>query len=178
MTKVLFESEGRNHNGDPFFCVKEARGYYVYGERVGQDSIAFILWDSTKKKFALIKESKPPLDERYKGKASLTTAFGGSLDMDLKPNEITQIEVLEEAGYEVKLDKIYEMGETMVSTQMSQLCYLFLVDVTNTYKTAEAEYEAPGSTDDIQWMTETELIENSDWKSIMILTKARYLNVI
>lgn len=177
--EIMYTSEGKTPDGKPFMAVKRARGYYEYAERGGQDSIAFILADKNARKFALIYESKPPMDERMNTEVRMTTAFGGSVDMDGKTlQEICQIEVQEEAGFVVPLSKIQSVGETLVSSQMSQLCHLFMVDVTDIPKTQQAEYELPDISkdqefagNDVIWMSYAEVLENSDWKSIFILSK-------
>lgn len=183
--EVMYESKGCTPAGHPFMTVKRARGYYEYAERGGKDSIAFILYDANQEKFALIRESKPPMDERNGFETRMTTAFGGSIDMgtDVTYQEICQTEVREEAGYEVPLDRIRSVGQTLVSSQMSQMCEGFLVDVTDIEKTLEAEYEKEASEDQaekdanefvgnsVEWMTITELMDNNDWKSTWIAFK-------
>jgi len=183
--ETLWESNEKNHNNEPFFKVKRSRGYYIYGERAGVDSIFFVLYDRDTQKWALINESKPPMDERENKRVQMTTAFGGSIDMDSKtPQEICQIEVLEEAGYDVPLNKCVFIGETLVSTQMSQMAKGYFVDITGIEKTHKTEFEMDVSPDQkekdatefsgnsVVWMTDKELIENSDWKSMFIMMKA------
>jgi len=188
--KILWESKGNTPAGDPFSTVKEARGYYSYLERGGKDSIAFILFDKSTKKFALIKESKPPMDETMNEEVKMITAFGGSIDMNKSYKEICQTEVKEEAGYIVPLDKIYSVGKTLVSSQMSQMCEGFLVDVTGINKTEQAEYELEATADQtakdenecvgnsVEWLDADGLMENNCWKSIWIFTKAVYSDII
>ena len=177
--KILWESEGKSPmNGEPWITVKQARGYYEYAQRAGTDSIAFILIDSEQEKFGLIYESKPPLDEAYNEKKMLTTAFGGSCDMDVPLNEICQTEVSEESGYDVDLEQVVFMGNTLVSSQMNQICHLFLVDITGLTPTSteadvyNAEQEAKDSDEfkhnKVIWMSADELMLNGDWKSIYI----------
>lgn len=180
--EVVYESKGQTPAGHPFMTVKRARGYYEYAERGGRDSIAFILYNADTEQFGLIYESKPPMDERIGELAMMTTAFGGSIDMgnDVTYQEICQTEVREEAGYDVPLDKIRSVGTTLVSTQMSQLCEGFLVDVTGIEKTLKAEYEMdPSEMQDakdpnefsknrVEWMSIAQLMNNNDWKSIWI----------
>jgi len=190
--EIMYESQGKTPAGDPFMTVKQARGYYQYAERGGKDSIAFILFDNNIKKFALIYESKPPMDERMQKEVRMTTAFGGSIDMgeNTTYQEICQTEVKEEAGYIVPLDKIYDCGSTLVSTQMSQMCNGFLVDVTGIEKTEQAEWELAASEaqqekdanefvgNEVRWLDADELMENNDWKSIWIFTKAIHSKII
>ena len=176
IVETIWESSEKNFNGDSFISIKKSRDYYMYAQRAGVDSIAFILYDKNIDKFALIKESKPPLDTNgYL--ASLITAFGGSIDMEKTPQEICQIEVVEESGYEVELSKIHFVGETLVSTQMSQICKLFVVDITNKSKTKKAEYEIESkhSQDRVVWLDRDEIMENGDWKSIYILSQMLHL---
>lgn len=173
MSKILFESEGKTLDGKPFLTVKKARGYFVYAERGGMDSIAFVLHDRHNQKFGLINESKPPLDERMDSKFKLTTAFGGSIDSDKSPIEICKQEVLEEAGFDAGLDSIRHIGKTMVSTQMSQLCDGYLVDVTWL-----EQGETEDSRNEVVWLDRFELMENSDWKSIWIVATAEHKGLI
>jgi hypothetical protein len=186
--EIMYKSKGKAPNGDAFLTVKKARGYYEYSERPGKDSIAFVLYDDNTKKFALIYEAKPPLDERMDTKVMMTTAFGGSIDMEYSYKEICQVEVREEAGYDVPLNKIHSIGKTLVSTQMNQLLEGFLVDVTNIDKTLKTEVEMFNEEDSrgldkfnysrIVWMNEQEVISNSDWKSIFIMTMAKHKGII
>jgi len=182
--EIVYESKGKTPMGDPFLTVKKARGYYEYAERGGVDSIAFILFDSKELKMALIKEGKPPLDERFNEVVMKITAFGGSIDVPGSSyQEICQKEVLEESGYDVPLDRIYSVGKTMVSTQMSQLCEGFFVDVTGLEKTHKTESEEKDASDELAknktiWMSTKEVLENNDWKSIWILSRALFLGHI
>ena len=169
----MYQSEGKAPNGDPFLTVKRARGYYEYSERPGLDSIAFILYDSTKPNcFCLINEAKPPLDERTKTLATLTTAFGGSKDSNMPSLLICKQEVLEEAGYNIPIKNIHYVGCTMVSTQSSQFLEAYLVDVTNLQPTYTTECDSTPN-EYLTWLTPEQLIMNSDWKSIFILTKSK-----
>lgn len=181
--ETLWESEEKNHNDDPFMTVKKSRGYYIYAERVGKDSIAFILYDRKKQKFGLIKESKPSMDgDNYK--AYMVTAFGGSIDMEDRQNyqQICQVEVVEETGYEVSMERIHTLGKTLVSTQMSQMCELFFVDITDIEKSMTAEWEDSDSLDAgeerVLWMSRDEVMENGDWKSVYIMVQAEFRSLI
>ena len=174
---VQYESTSKSINGQPFMTVNQARGYYEYSTRAGTDSIFFILHDgNADKPFGLINESKPPLDERLGKLAMLTTAFGGSMDAEATPQQITITEVLEEAGYVVTDEQVHFVGSTMVSTQMDQIAHGFLVDVTDIPKTHLTEAEQPEAstefaTNSIVWMTDDELVANNDWKSIFVFCK-------
>ena len=167
--------------GDPYMIIKKARKYYYYAERGGQDSLAFILYDAETSKVGLISESKPPMDERGNRKVMMTTAFGGSIDKDIPIKEICQEEVLEESGYSVPLDKISFIGETLVSSQMNQVCYGYMIDVTGlTAGKTEADIQNEEQNlkdpdefinNKVIWMSYDECMTNSDWKSIWILAK-------
>lgn len=187
---VQYESKGKTPDGKPFLTVKKARGYYEYSERGGVDSIAFILFDRKIEKFCLIYESKPPRDEIENAEVRMTTAFGGSKDSEKTFEEICKIEVLEETGYDVNIERINFIGQTLVSTQMSQMCHGYLVDVTNIEKTHTAEWEQETSEEQMKkdpnefsgnrvvWMNADELIENGDWKSVWIFATAVHQEII
>ena len=186
--EIMYESEGKTSNGKPFITVKKARGYFEYTERGGQDSIAFILFDKDEEEFGLILESKPPLDERFHKEMMLTTAFGGSIDSDHSNIDICQIEVLEEAGYKVELNKIHSIGQSLVSSQMSQMITGYLVDVTG-LKPTKTEADIKNEDQDkkdpnefcynkVVWFNTKDLMEKGDWKSIWIFTRAIYLDIL
>lgn len=153
-------------NNNKFLQIKKNEKFsYYYAERLGKDSVAFILFDSKTNQFGLIKEYKPPIDE------FLITAFGGSIDKDKALHEIVADEIREEAGY---IDAIIiSLGKMFVSTQMNQFCHLFLADVTN----AKAIEREPDSYLEQQasvvWVQEKEILNGMCWKAISILTLLR-----
>jgi len=165
--EIIWQSDSKNPlNNEPFMKIKKADGYYLYSERAGIDSVAFILIDNNKDKIGLIQEIKPPLYER--GIKRLATAFGGSLDKNIEPEKIVIEEVKEEAGYKVDNRNITYIGKTMVSTQSNQMLKGYVVDVTN------VDFVGADEDEKIIWLNVDELIENSDWKSIFIFTKWAY----
>ena len=167
--EILWESEGKNPlNGEPFMTIKRTDGYYLYSERAGVDSVAFILINKNKNKIGLIQEIKPSLYER--GIKRLATAFGGSLDKNICPKEIVVEEVKEETGYIVNEENVTYVGETMVSTQSNQMLKGYMVDVSN------AKFVGADEDEKIVWLNIKQLFENSDWKSIFIYTKWIYKN--
>jgi len=183
--ETMYSSKGKTPDGNSFLTVKKARGYYEYSERGGINSIAFILYNSVTREFALINESKPPRDEIENKEVRMTTAFGGSIDSEHTYKEICQIEVLEESGYEVPMSNITSVGTTLVSSQMSQMCELFLVNVSGIEKTHKAEYEQPdGSADhefggnSVIWMNSDDLMKNGDWKSTYILAMSIWKGLV
>ena len=141
----------------------EGNAKYYYAERLGVDSIAFILHNSTTGQFGLIKEFKPPIN-RF-----LITAFGGSLDKDIQQASIVEEEVEEEAGY--INTQISYAGSVFVSTQMNQFCYLYLVDVTHATVVPKKPQTAMEAVAEVVWLYPTQIIGGDDWKSITILTK-------
>jgi 8-oxo-dGTP pyrophosphatase MutT (NUDIX family) len=168
---ILWQSPELNLNGDPFFTVRKAKGYYIYGERAGIDSVAFILADRSTGKIGLINEPKPPLGDN----AFLTTAFGGSLDKNLPLVDIVIEEVKEEAGYTVSSDNITDLGHVLVSTQMNQRCYLFMVDVTD-IPLGERDLDENESGSTVVWINQEKVTVIEDWKAPVILLRfAQYL---
>lgn len=136
---------------------------YYYAERLGRDSIAFILHDRNSGKFGLIKEFKPPIDD------FLITAFGGSLDKEISMEEIVVEEVHEEAGYTNA--QISYAGRSFVSTQMNQFCYLYLVDVTYAKSVPRIHLSVMDDKSTVEWLHKTQVISGDCWKAITILTK-------
>jgi len=186
-SEIVWQSTETTPDGKPFMSVKKARGYYYYAERGGRDSIAFILYDEETGSLGLIKESKPPMDEEFNQKHMKVTAFGGSIDMDKTPEEICQIEVLEEAGYNIPMENIVYIGKTMVSTQMNQSCFGYMVNVTgftpgkteaDIHNEAQIAKDADEfSHNEVVWVTENEIMDNNDWKSIWIYSKMYFASV-
>lgn len=142
---------------------------YQFAERLGKDSIAFILWDNDAGQFLLNKEYKPPVNEFILG------AFGGSLDKDTSPEEIVIAEVKEEAGFVVTKENVHLVGEVMVSTQMNQFCKLYLVEVNKENqdeREPENAVEAMATTEWVDWY-EPELAKMRDWKPLAIIFMAQ-----
>ena len=182
--EILWESKEKNEQGEPFLTVKRSRNYFLYSQRAGTDSIAFILVDNDLNLIGLISESKPPLDERFNEKHMDVTAFGGSIDKDLSYIEICQAEVIEESGFDVPMDRITYEGETIVSSQMNQICHCYSVDITG-LKSGDTEADifnsicSPKDTDEfshnkVVWKTPDEVMNTGDLKSIFIYTKMKY----
>lgn len=140
-------------------------GEYFYAERLGKDSIAFILYDKKTGHFGLINEFKPPIDEL------LLTAFGGSLDKEgLSKLAIVKGEVEEESGYVG--GKIKGCGRYFVSTQMNQFCYLYLVDVTNARFKGRQPETYWESISEVEWVTRSRVMKGECWKAITIIARS------
>jgi len=145
-----------------FLKIKENQGYY-YAERLGVDSVAFILYDIDTDLYGLINEYKPPIN-RF-----MVTAFGGSIDKSHGLINIVQEEVLEEAGYEVKHRDITFVDSCFVSTQMNQFCYLYLVNVSkDNYKGRQPQTKWEESAS-VVWLPEEAVLKIEDWKAKVIL---------
>ena len=183
-----------------FIKVKECQTQpYFYGERLGIDSVGFILFNKETNEFGLINERKPPMDQRIKEEndirvdfdynpetfeSFLSTAFGGSNDyIDIetykKMNsterilhfmEIVQNEVREEAGYEISNSEIEYVTKSFVSTQQNQICYLFIVDITGK-ENFEPEYENDTEAmSEVVWYSKERIVEEViDWKAKTII---------
>ena len=82
----------------------------------------------------------------------------------------------------MSLDRIIPVGSTMVSTQMNQICYLYLVDVTDIEKTHKTESEMKDNIDTngnkTIWYNECDVVKNQDWKSIFIITQALHKGLL
>lgn len=179
MDKTIYESKGE------FLKLKSASTTpYFYAERKGVDSVAFILIDENRSnKYGVVNERKPPMDDRFGELAFIETAFGGSNDIiddekyfDMTDDaaiihfkKIVKIEAREEAGFDVELDRIHYISKELVSTQMNQWCFLFIVDVTNV---DEGEKDPQNETEamaDVRWKTFKEVQKMNDWKTKSII---------
>ncbi len=148
---------------------------YQFAERRGVDSIAFVCYNKNAKTVLLNLEYKPPVD------AFILGAFGGSIDKEKSYEEITQAEVREEAGFEVQLEDIINLGKVFVSTQMNQFCYLYLVyvDAKNQKdRQPENAIEAKAKTEWRNVYNPVLFEELADWKAITILAKAEKKGLI
>jgi 8-oxo-dGTP pyrophosphatase MutT (NUDIX family) len=149
-------------------------GNYQFAERLGKDSIAFILWDSNLEQFLLNEEYKPPVDEFILG------SFGGSIDSNKTTEEIVIAEAKEEAGFVVTKEQVHFVGEILVSTQMNQFCKLYLVEVNKEDQEArepENAIEAMAKTKWVQRDNE-EFRKLRDWKPLVIIYMAEGLGVL
>lgn len=181
---ILFKTPGN------FIQIKSSGGYY-YAERKGMDSVAFVLYDSSKTAcYGLVHELKDPLCFRFKKTMFLTTAFGGSNDgipleqyigLSIKERhkhfeDLVIQEVEEESGFTVSSKHISFMGEYFVSTQMNQFCYCYLVNVTPGNGSSQGKarpQDAVEAMSSVKWLTEDQVFEeeSKDWKSQVIVAK-------
>jgi len=142
----------------PFLKIKR-NDYYYYAERLGVDSVAFILYNKDTGLYGLINEYKPPIDQ------FLITAFGGSLDKPMPLEDIVREECIEESGYEAA--GIATIGKHFVSTQMNQFCHLYLVTVGKFVgKTSVDPVESRAS---VVWMKKEDILKLEDWKAKVII---------
>lgn len=151
-------------------CIKDPRdpkdpGYY-YVERVGKDSVGFLLLDEERgdAKWGVLQQWHGPL------KKFGTGAFTGSCDKDdCDTRDITQEEAVEEAGYDVPLEQILPIGVFAVSAMTNEEVHLFVVDVRGIDPDEiqpENIFEANTFT---KWMTEDEVLSRCEWKARMIV---------
>jgi hypothetical protein len=160
--EVLFDN--------PWLKVKRAGGF-IYSERKGVDSVAFILIAinaSDERRIGLIHEPKDPIG-RF-----VTTAFGGSIDDEKYHDDLRTLvkdEVLEESGFNVSLDAIKYHNKVMVSTQSNQFCHLFSVEVD---KLSQGEKTTTNPTEmlsAVTWITMKEVKDLEDWKAQAIILR-------
>lgn len=148
-----------------FLKLKKTKEGYEYAERKGKDSIAFILVKTENKlKFVGLRhEYKPPVGAWVLG------AFGGSLDKRISPMQTCIEEVREEAGFEVIPDTVKLVGRYLVSSQMNQYCYLYVVDVTNAKWAGLKPEDHLESISDFHWFPDHMRPKTECWKSAILL---------
>lgn len=137
-------------------------GYY-YVERVGKDSVGFLLWDEDKGQYGCLQQWHGPLNRFNLG------TFTGSRDKDeLDAKGTTQEEAIEEAGYHVDLNRITHIGTYAVSANTNEEVDLFIVDVTGLpQERAEPENIFEQNTF-IRWLNPDEIGSKCEWKAIVI----------
>lgn len=139
---------------------------YIYSERKGVDSIAFICFDRDNPGQYLLNHEFTPPNGNF-----MFRAFGGSIDKNKTKEEIVIDEVREEVGYKVSNDRVKFVGKCFVSTQMNQTCYLYAVDITDleiVEREPENAIEAMASP---CWLSHEAVFDGDDWKSISIIAK-------
>lgn len=152
-------------------CGSVSHPPYYFAERLGVDSVAFVLERMTKEgdydsyEYGLIREYKPPIAD------FIVSAFGGSLDKPLTPLETVIEECREEAGFIVEARDITYCGKRFVSTQMNQFCHLYSIDVSllpQGKREPQTYLEAQAS---VVWLKADEIdnLEFLDWKAQVII---------
>lgn len=150
--------------------VKNANGF-IYSERKGVDSVAFILVAvnaADERRIGLIHEYKDPLGK------FLTTAFGGSIDDEKYHADLRTLvkdEVIEESGFDVSIDKIEYHGKVMVSTQSNQFCHLFSVEVDKLQQGERTTTNLTELKSAVSWLSMPEITKLEDWKSQTIILR-------
>jgi len=148
--------------------------YYYYSQRVGKDSIRFLLYDANKK-------DKPfGVLEQFEASQNRTTvgAFSGSMDKpNLTPKEICREEVNEESEYTVTKaemnDRIFHLKNMRVGSQTNEVAYLYIVNVTGlktTPKKPENEWE---ENTDTHWLSLEEIKDYCNWEAFIIADRAK-----
>lgn len=164
--EVLFEADGG------WLKIKKCNNHnYVYAERKGVDSVAFVLFDKNPlnlKRFGIVKEIKPSIDRM------MLTAFGGSIDKEYYKEDLRVLvkeEVMEESGFDVELQDIKFYDRVLVSTQMNQFCYLFAVSVDRDKQQEKTTTNPAEILAEVVWLDLGEIAALQDWKAITIIAK-------
>ena len=139
---------------------------YQFAERLGVNSVAFIGYSPSDKEFLVNKEYKPPVSK------FITGAFGGSIDKDKTPEQITIDEVKEEAGFVVTEEDVKNVGKVFVSTQMNQFCYLYLVYVDKKDQQEREPENAIEAMAQTEWVSWPDLLTQDEWKAMTIFVRA------
>ncbi len=155
---------------NPWMKVKRTKGF-VYSERKGVDSVAFVLIATNaadERRIGLIHEYKDPLG-RF-----VTSAFGGSIDDEKYHNDLRVLvkdEVIEESGFDVEFDSITYHGKVMVSTQSNQFCHLFSVEVNKLLQGEKTTTNAVELLSAVTWVTMKDVRDLEDWKAQAIILR-------
>lgn len=133
---------------------------YFFLERVGKDSIAFILKNGYT--YGILKQWSTPHKMFFEG------AFTGSLDKDTSIETILLGEIKEESGYNVSINNIKEVGSYYSSNSMSnEVVYIYLVDVEGVEPGEKIPENIFEENTEILWVSKSYILKGSDWKAIM-----------
>lgn len=175
--KIIYESNLQNESGQPYLKMLEATtakgGKYVYSQRAGIDSIKFILIDRNHKLFGLVQELKPPIMDLEYNQAYNISAFGGSMDLEVKKvsgsyqkvnlvreSNISLVarEVLEETGYYVTPERIVYKFSKLLGSQSDEIVHGYVIDVTN-LTPANRKLEDGEESSSVVWLSTEDVIK-------------------
>ena len=118
--ETVYKTPPFKKNGKKFLTVKrrgtEKDGWFYYVERLGKNSVAFLLFDKSKPNKVRLLQSYSSPYEKF-----ITDAYTGSLDK----SELTIVdtlieEVREEAGYTVDASKVIPLNQYPVGPSYFQ----------------------------------------------------------
>ena len=171
VVKIAVEKKPHTIIFDHKFIKLKSTGKFIYAERNGVDSVAFILIAtnaSDERRIGVVNEFKPPIDSFF------TTAFGGSIDKEKYKDNLVQLvidEVIEEAGFTVSAEQVKGYGKVLVSTQMNQRCFLFAVEVDKLSQGQRTTTDPMELQSSIVWLTIPDALKLEDWKTATIISK-------
>jgi len=170
---VVYSPNTQDHEvvfDNQWLKVRNAGGY-MYSERKGVDSVAFIfiaINASDERRIGLIHEYKDPIG------SFLTTAFGGSIDDEKYHKNLKLLvkdEAMEEAGFDINFSQIQYHGKTMVSTQSNQFCHLFSIEVNKMDQGDRTTTNPTELKSAVSWLSMPEIKDLEDWKSQTIILR-------
>lgn len=158
MDPILYESPALAPNGEPFMRMRKNNKGFYYAERVGVDSVAFVLKDGANYGLLRCRQGATGV--------VANRAFTGSMDMENpSPIEALKTEAREEAGYDIDFQDTEFYGIYEVGHMTNEEVLLFLVNVTG--KTPhEVEWKGLEKYDLLGTVWNQSSI---DWKAILIM---------
>jgi 8-oxo-dGTP pyrophosphatase MutT (NUDIX family) len=157
------------------FDPKEKGKEFFFVERLGKDSVAFILIDNNREgnKYQILKQYSSPYEKFQEG------TFTGSLDKeDLSKEEIVIEEVKEEAGYDVDESRIQLITSEEVGSSTNEIVHMYLVDITGLKQEIREPENIFEENMDRKFVDEHYINNNCEWKSCMIVYKAKNMGII
>lgn len=172
--KVIFESPKLNGGKKYISIIRRGdseKNYYYYSQRMGKNSIRFILYDKSRPKpFCLLEHFEASRNQ------ILQTAYSGSNDKDKPLIEICKDEVNEESMFDLEdTQRITLVRELGLGSQTNEVAFLYLVDVQGLKETEmDPQNEWEENVNHI-WMTLEEVKSKGDWASYIIADSTRVL---
>jgi len=142
---------------------------YDYVQRVGKNSVAFLLIDTSRKERPLqvLSQYSTPHDRFIHG------AFTGSIDKDLPLKGIVVEEVQEEAGYDVGEERIHYISSEPVCGNSNEIVHLFIVDITGLKQELKQPENIFEANTQRTFLSPEEIRNSCEWKAQLISLRTR-----
>jgi hypothetical protein len=148
------------------FDPKEKGKEFFFVERLGKDSVAFILVDNNRErdKYQILSQYSSPYKRFIEG------TFTGSLDKpELSKEEIVIEEVKEEAGYDVDKSKLQLISSEEVGSSINEIVYLYIVDITGLEQQIREPENIFEQNMSRKWVDIEYINSKCEWKSKLII---------
>lgn len=116
---------------------KTEKGFY-YCQRRSINSVAILCYKKVNNEYSFLLryQPMPQVEEKQNWKDLYPCPITGSIENNELPIECAIRETFEESGYQVSKDNLFEISQSIATTQMNEKVFCFLADVTNIKETS------------------------------------------